>query len=428
MTHPNEKVVIIGAGCFGTSTAFHLLQRGFAHVTIIDRSAVLPAPDAASNDFNRIIRTSYDDIFYTKFAREAIRSWKNEKEWGDAYHESGVIVLGSPAASNDHATYVDKSFQNDLTVGATLHHLKDSDAIRAVFPSQISTGSFARRTGYLNLDGGWANASQGLKLMTSKVAGLGGKFVLGKTVTGLIRRNGRTTGVQCSDGIIFDAELVILATGSWTPSAFPELDIQNNCLATGQCVAMIQLAESEAEIYRQCPVLLDLSSGFYIFPPNVDNIVKMAIHAVGFTHTINRISTPRTVGSHSDDGLRIPRPALNELRIGLREIYPDLAGKPFSATRLCWYNDSPDGNWVIGRYPGDPSLMLATAGSGHAYKFLPVIGRLVADAVDGSLEPELVQKFALNREHTTTDASRVGRPVELELDNLCNPSDLLAVE
>jgi hypothetical protein len=32
------------------------------------------------------------------------------------------------------------------------------------------------------------------------------------------------------------------------------------------------------------------------------------------------------------------------------------------------YNDSPDGDWVIGRYPMDESLILATAGSGHAYK------------------------------------------------------------
>ena len=32
------------------------------------------------------------------------------------------------------------------------------------------------------------------------------------------------------------------------------------------------------------------------------------------------------------------------------------------------YTDSPDGDWVIGRYPGDPGLFLATSGSGHAFK------------------------------------------------------------
>ena len=50
--HP-EAVIIVGAGCFGISTAYHLLQRGYTDVTILDRSEQLPAPDAASTDINK---------------------------------------------------------------------------------------------------------------------------------------------------------------------------------------------------------------------------------------------------------------------------------------------------------------------------------------------------------------------------------------
>lgn len=49
----DARIVIIGAGCFGVSTAFHLLSRGHTDVTLLDRSSTLPAPDAASNDINR---------------------------------------------------------------------------------------------------------------------------------------------------------------------------------------------------------------------------------------------------------------------------------------------------------------------------------------------------------------------------------------
>jgi len=49
----SEKVIIVGAGSFGVSTAYHLLQRGFTDVTIMDRSPTLPALDAASTDLNR---------------------------------------------------------------------------------------------------------------------------------------------------------------------------------------------------------------------------------------------------------------------------------------------------------------------------------------------------------------------------------------
>lgn len=48
-----DKIVIIGAGCFGISTAYHLLKRGFEDITIVERSTEFPAKDASSNDINR---------------------------------------------------------------------------------------------------------------------------------------------------------------------------------------------------------------------------------------------------------------------------------------------------------------------------------------------------------------------------------------
>jgi len=70
--------------------------------------------------------------------------------------------------------------------------------------------------------------------------------------------------------------------------------------------------------------------------------------------------------------------------------------------------------------------MFATAGSGHAYKFLPVIGRLVADAIEGKLSPELIAKFALDRTPNKFGERRdqLGRQ-ELDLSQLCSPEDLL---
>jgi glutamyl-tRNA reductase len=49
----HQRVVIVGAGCFGLSTAYHLLMRGYTDITVLDRSTALPASDASSNDINR---------------------------------------------------------------------------------------------------------------------------------------------------------------------------------------------------------------------------------------------------------------------------------------------------------------------------------------------------------------------------------------
>lgn len=79
--------------------------------------------------------------------------------------------------------------------------------------------------------------------------------------------------------------------------------------------------------------------------PNQDNVVKMAMHAAGYTYVPQDtsspsnglgISTPRTISNASENGLRIPKVVLAQLRAHLREVYPDLAEKPFLGTRLCW--------------------------------------------------------------------------------------------
>ncbi|RDB25467.1 L-pipecolate oxidase [Hypsizygus marmoreus] len=416
-TLPNDRIIIIGAGCFGASTAYHLLKRGFTDVTILDRSPQLPAPDAASNDFNRIVRSSYADLFYTRLARDAIQAWK-DGEWGDTYHESGVVVLGI----SDNQAYADEAYQNDLAEGVQLKPLSNAEAIRGVFSSHVPIAGFDKNSGYLNVDGGWANAGQGLSMMISKVTSLGGKILPGKKVINIARDNGSVRHVQCDDGTVYDASLVVIATGSWTPSNFPGLiSRQKYGLATGQCVAMVQLTDEEAKIYKDIPVVLDFGTGFYIFPPTESGIVKMAIHSAGYTHTTDGVSTPRTITTDPERGLLIPKSNVQLLRKYLREVYPKLAEKPFSATRLCWYNDSPDGNWIIGGDPEDSSVVLATAGSGHAYKFLPIIGRLVADAIEGKLEPSVANKFAVERQYTSVDESRRDMVVaELDLNDLYN--------
>ena len=100
---------------------------------------------------------------------------------------------------------------------------------------------------------------------------------------------------------------------------------------------------------------------------------------------------------------------------------------------------------MIGYHPSDSGLLLATSGSGHAYKvthevsplsrlalntslqFLPVIGRIVSDAIEGKLDPAISQKFAVGR--NVVDLFDLSRgplgPVDLVTEPLCTPEDLL---
>ncbi|KAF9243140.1 FAD dependent oxidoreductase [Melanogaster broomeanus] len=415
-----SKILIVGAGVFGLSTALHLLERGYGDVTVLDRAGDLPAVDAASTDINKVVRSCYSDIFYTKLARDAMVEWR-KPEWEGCYHECGVFNVGGYDYDGNYR-------ENDKEVGAPVEDLVDAHSIKTKFlqflhpPASTATdllGSFTNYSGYFNAQGGWAEAARAVRTILKRVLDKGGKVLENKEVVGLVKgENGQTTGVRCKNGEQYHADRVVLAVGSWTASAFPGLEVDSKCLATGQSLAMIQLDAAEIERYKGCPVYLDFDTGFYIFPPTQDGIPR-------------KISTPRTITSHpaSGDGLRVPRSALIVLREQLRRVYPELAEKPWAGTRMCWYTDSPDGDWVIGPYPGDPTLFLATSGSGHGFKFLPNIGRLVADSLEGTLDATTAARFAVERDVTGAENSERASLViqELDLEELCGPEDMSTV-
>ena len=152
---------------------------------------------------------------------------------GAKYHRTGVLIMGEGAAGFTKASYA-----NDLALGVRVANLEDEEKRKGVFPEGVELGvAFARDCfAYLNRDGGWVYAEGGTRRALENVQTLGGTVIGGKVVKELVKEGGemeRTTGVRCADGSVFSAELVVLATGSWTPSIFPEPVPQSQCLATG---------------------------------------------------------------------------------------------------------------------------------------------------------------------------------------------------
>jgi glycine/D-amino acid oxidase-like deaminating enzyme len=115
-------------------------------------------------------------------------------------------------------------------------------------------------------------------------------------------------------------------------------------------------------------------TGWYGFPSNADGLVKVANHGPGHRRDPDAERTFPDVEE--------PR-----FRAFLRRAFPGLADAPVALTRLCFYADSFDGDFLIAPHPERPGLVVATGDSGHAFKFMPVLGELVADAVEGRDSP-----------------------------------------
>jgi glycine/D-amino acid oxidase-like deaminating enzyme len=97
-----------------------------------------------------------------------------------------------------------------------------------------------------------------------------------------------------------------------------------------------------------------------------------------------------------------------KLREFLALTFPSLAHAPIVHTRVCMYCDTHDGHFWIARDPEREGLVIAAGDNGHGFKFAPVLGEIIADAVEGNDNP-LLDKFrwrAEVRAGTGTDVAR----------------------
>lgn len=150
--------------------------------------------------------------------------------------------------------------------------------------------------------------------------------------------------------------------------------------------------------------------GFF-FEPNDKGLIKLLNETPGFTHKVHlpdgrEASVPRSHAQNPGDS--IPTMCVDAMRTLLSKTLPQFQSRELLDAKVCWCADTMDREWLIGIHPNHPRLVLGTGDSGNAYKMLPVIGRYIADVVQGrSLEPVLKNTWRW-RPQKTARVSRLG--------------------
>ena len=58
-----------------------------------------------------------------------------------------------------------------------------------------------------------------------------------------------------------------------------------------------------------------------------------------------------------------------------------LANGERRGAKVCMYTNTPDANFIVDRLADHPNVVVASACSGHGFKFSSVIGEILADLV-----------------------------------------------
>jgi glycine/D-amino acid oxidase-like deaminating enzyme len=355
-------VVVVGAGIFGVTAALEMRRRGHT-VTLLDPGP-LPHPDAASTDISKVVRADYGaDRFYAELMLEALERWRLLNDHWDEplFHETGFSILSSvpmAAGSFEHDSYATMR-----GLGVDLERL-DASAIHRRF-AVWREGRYL--DGYYNPRGGWAESGKVVSALIAEAQRLGVVLTEGKRVASIERD---PLALLTDEGDRYQPGQIIVAAGAWTPQLIGELD--DRLVAVGQPV--MHFAPTDAAPFRAprfVPWAADIGrTGWYGFCANAADIVKIANHGVG-----RRVDPgqPRAL-AHDAEG---------RFRTFLRDSLPDLAAAPVVGTRLCLYCDSFDGDLFIARHPEASGLVIAAGGSGHGFKFAPVLGDIIADVAEG---------------------------------------------
>ena len=368
-------VVVVGAGVFGAWTAWTLQRRG-QRVLLLDAWGAAHAR-ASSGGETRLIRTEYaGNALYTRWAWESLPEWRALSRRHDSpiFHPVGALFL-----------YPDES-----------EKIAHSIAIQRALGIPIQTiaaADLARRWPQVDFDGvalGVMQPSMGALMARRSVQALVGEFVqAGGSFRQVAVSPPRSSGaalaaVTGTGGETLRADRFVFACGPWLPKLFPDV-VGARIVPTRQDVFFFAPPPGDRRFEGvSLPAWVDASSPdlHYGFPD---------IESRGFKIALDRHG-PRIDPDTADR--RIGDRALADVRAYLARRFPALATRPLAESRVCQYENSDNGHFLIDRHPDWANAWIVGGGSGHGFKHGPAVGRHVADLVlgTGEAEPDLALK------------------------------------
>ncbi|EXV05896.1 FAD dependent oxidoreductase [Metarhizium robertsii] len=400
--------LIIGAGNFGAATALSLAKReGTTNVTLVDTTN-FPNPRAASHDINKIVRDDYPDKLYMQMLKKAMPMWRNHDLYKPWYHEVGMLRADpSNFGEQSIASYKEMGIENKA-------HFLTVKEVRQRWNGSFATANFDGLDKILfNPAVGFAEADKALGAVVQEAVDQGIEYVVGVVTKINIGATGECTGITLQSGETLHADKILLATGARTAALLaqsaPEnqqLQVGDRLLATGAVSFYAKVQGAQQEKLSSIPVLKNClpqvkGEGMSIL---ADGTIKFNCDMC-FTNYVECPLTGQRLSMAPEDsafnvwtGPKFIKFFQERARKTLDGLYgKEVEDVAIDAYRMCWDASTPTHDFLITPHPHSRGLYVATGGSFHGWKFLPVIGDYIADMMQGSLETEFADRWAWDK-------------------------------
>jgi len=360
-------VAVVGAGVFGAWIALHLAKRE-QRVLLLD--AYGPGHSrSSSGDESRIIRMGYGaDEIYTQWSQRSLLQWKElfaASGNQELFQKTGVLWLAESGNPQLRAT-ADVLGRNQVEFEQL-----DRAALGHRYP-QINLEGIA--TGIYEPESGVLMARRAVAATAAEAVRLGVEVKLAAIAEP--HGSGTIEYVTSSAGEKFVAKEFVFACGAWLAKLFPAF-LEDRIFPTRQTVFYFGIPAGDDRFSSPAlPTWLIKNDECYGMPDLETRGLKIAMDQHG--ERIDPDTQSRVVTSTE----------VEEIRRLVAYRFPALAHAPIVETRVCQYENTWNGDFLIDRHPTLSNVWLAGGGSGHGFKHGPAVGEYVTRQILDDAEPE----------------------------------------
>ncbi len=349
-------VVVIGAGVFGAWTALCLRRMG-RRVALVDAYGPGNAR-ASSGGESRLIRMGYGaDELYTRWSARSLVLWKEffARTNKPLFHQTGILWIAN--AQDEQA----QASRETLERVGVRHEVLNRRELEARFPQigfgQASWGIFEPESGVLL-------ARRAVAAVAEAAIAEGVDYF--QEIVSTRTKTGKIASVKTSSNQEIHAGEFVFACGPWLGKVFPDL-LGGRIFVTRQEVYFFGVPAGDGRFAPpDMPGWLFQGDLTYGMPD---------LESRGFKIALDRHGPP----FDPDTGARVPDPAgIAAMRAYLAERFPALAQAPLVEARVCQYENTSNGDFLVDRHPEHENVWLVGGGSGHGFKHGPAMGEHVA--------------------------------------------------
>lgn len=369
-------VGVVGLGAVGSAAAYHAARRGL-RVVGFDRHAP-PHSFGSTHGGSRIIRRAYfEGSLYLPLLEEAYAQWRALEEASGA----ALLYLTGALTVGERGSRVLEGAATSARKASVAHEVLNPAEAMERFPA------FRLRDNDLALfepEAGWLHPEHSVHAHLDLARRHGAELHGNEPVEDW---SADAAGVELRTASgSFSVGRLILCSGGWIQSSLSTLQLplslerQVNAWFRPSCNPQAFLPES-------CPVYIWTYDGDHVLYgfPDLGEGVKAGLHHFG-----------RPAETPNDIDRSVHRADIDRLTETMSRILPDACGEVVHAA-TCFYTNTPDERFIIDAHPEHPNVFLASACSGHGFKFSSAVGATLASLAASEAPPVDLAPYRLDR-------------------------------